>query len=136
MPACSAGSISASTYPARPVHRTNCWRGPPHPGSASGFITDHLRDNVAEPIEMAIPPRCRLHNRRYMETIWQLLPEHPRSRGKPLALMSLDIDFFRRSTTITATPPAMTCCAEFAVRIRSLSAHRSRLPLWRENSSS
>jgi len=52
-----------------------------------------------------------LHNRRYMESHLGTLAEQPRPAAKPLALMMLDIDFSNRSTTIMATTPATTCCA-------------------------
>src|SRR6476660_206624 len=58
--------------------------------------TDHLRDNVQNSIEMAIlDVLTGLHNRRYMETHLATLAEQAASRGKPLALMMLDIDFFK-----------------------------------------
>src|SRR5260370_168754 len=58
--------------------------------------TDHLRDNVQNSIEMAITDALTgLHNRRYMESHLGTLAEQASSRGKPLALMILDIDFYR-----------------------------------------
>src|SRR6266446_990657 len=58
--------------------------------------TDHLRDNVQNSIEMAITDALTgLHNRRYMESHLGTLAEQASSRGKPLALMMLDIDFFK-----------------------------------------
>src|SRR5437879_11202320 len=57
--------------------------------------TDHLRDNVQNSIEMAITDALTgLHNRRYMESHLATLAEQAATRGKPLALMILDIDFF------------------------------------------
>src|ERR1700716_2487283 len=58
--------------------------------------TDHLRDNVQNSIEMAITDALPgLHTRRYMESHLGTLPEQAAPRGKPLALMMLDIDFFK-----------------------------------------
>jgi two-component system cell cycle response regulator len=58
--------------------------------------TDHLRDNVQNSIEMAITDALTgLHNRRYMESHLATLAEQASTRGKPLALMMLDIDFFK-----------------------------------------
>src|SRR6267142_745655 len=58
--------------------------------------TDHLRDNVQNSIEMAITDALTgLHNRRYMESHLGTLAEQASSRGKPLALMMLDIDYFK-----------------------------------------
>ncbi|MFX5622461.1 diguanylate cyclase, partial [Acinetobacter baumannii] len=58
--------------------------------------TDHLRDNVQNSIEMAITdPLTGLHNRRYMESHLATLAEQAAMRAKPLALMMLDIDYFK-----------------------------------------
>src|SRR6195952_5218466 len=58
--------------------------------------TDHLRDNVQNSIEAAITDGLTgLHNRRYMETHLGSLAEQASARGKPLALMMLDIDHFK-----------------------------------------
>src|SRR5215468_5235459 len=58
--------------------------------------TDHLRDNVQNSIEMAITDALTgLHNRRYMETHLATLAEQASARGKPLAMMILDIDYFK-----------------------------------------
>jgi len=89
--------------------------------------TDHLRDNVQNSIEMAITDALTgLHNRRYMESHLGTLAEQASSRGKPLALMMLDIDFFNRSTTDTVTMPATTYCANS----QSGSASRSAASIW------
>ena len=70
--------------------------------------TDHLRDNVQNSIEMAITDALTgLHNRRYMESHLGTLADQAASRGKPLALMILDIDFFKSiNDTIMGTMPA------------------------------
>src|ERR1700759_5756937 len=58
--------------------------------------TDHLRDNVQNSIEMAITDALTgLHNSRYMESHLGTLPEQASLRGKPLAMMILDIDYFK-----------------------------------------
>ncbi len=57
---------------------------------------EQLRSNVQATIEMAVTdPLTGLHNRRYMETHLDQLVEHSVNRGKPLSILSLDVDFFK-----------------------------------------
>ena len=95
--------------------------------------TERLRDNVQMSIEMAITDALTgLFNRRYMETHLATLVEQAASRGKPIAVMVLDIDFFK---SINDTPRSRRRRRRVA---RILAAHpqvdpqhRSRLPLRR-----
>src|SRR5258705_4645032 len=81
--------------------------------------TDHLRDNVQNSIEMAITDALTgLHNRRYMETHLSTLAEQASSRGKPLALMILDIGFFTSINDTYGHDAGDDVLREFAVRIR------------------
>src|SRR2546429_2407394 len=81
--------------------------------------TDHLRDNVQNSIEMAITDALTgLHNRRYMESHLATLAEQAASRGKPLALMILDIDFFKAINDNYGHDAGDDVLREFAVRIR------------------
>ncbi len=81
--------------------------------------TDHLRDNVQNSIEMAILDALTgLHNRRYMESHLATLAEQASSRGKPLALMMLDIDFFKSINDTYGHDAGDDVLREFAVRIR------------------
>jgi two-component system, cell cycle response regulator len=81
--------------------------------------TDDLRDNVQHSIEMAITDALTgLHNRRYMETHLATLAEQASSRGKPLALMMLDIDFFKSINDSYGHDAGDDVLREFAVRIR------------------
>ena len=81
--------------------------------------TDHLRDNVQNSIEMAITDALTgLHNRRYMESHLATLAEQASSRGKPLALMILDIDFFKAINDNHGHDAGDDVLREFAVRIR------------------
>nr|MBA2401822.1 PleD family two-component system response regulator [Bradyrhizobium sp.] len=81
--------------------------------------TDHLRDNVQNSIEMAITDALTgLHNRRYMESHLATLAEQASSRGKPLALMILDIDFFKAINDNYGHDAGDDVLREFAVRIR------------------
>jgi two-component system cell cycle response regulator len=81
--------------------------------------TDHLRDNVQHSIEAAITDALTgLHNRRYMETHLATLADQAGSRGKPLALMVLDIDFFKSINDTYGHDAGDDVLREFAVRIR------------------
>jgi two-component system cell cycle response regulator len=81
--------------------------------------TDHLRDNVQNSIEMAVTDALTgLHNRRYMETHLATLAEQAASRGRPLALMMLDIDYFKAINDNYGHDAGDDVLREFAVRIR------------------
>jgi two-component system, cell cycle response regulator len=81
--------------------------------------TDHLRDNVQHSIEAAITDALTgLHNRRYMESHLATLAEQAASRGKPLALMMLDIDFFKSINDSYGHDAGDDVLREFAMRIR------------------
>ncbi|MCW5691447.1 MAG: PleD family two-component system response regulator [Pseudolabrys sp.] len=81
--------------------------------------TDRLRDNVAMSIEMAITDALTgLHNRRYMETHLGALTEQASQRGKPLAVLILDIDFFKSINDGHGHDAGDDVLREFAVRIR------------------
>jgi two-component system cell cycle response regulator len=81
--------------------------------------TDHLRDNMQNSIEMAITDGLTgLHNRRYMESHLVTLAEQAALRGKPLALMMLDIDFFKSINDTHGHDAGDDVLREFAVRIR------------------
>ncbi len=95
--------------------------------------TEHLRDNMQLSIEMAITDALTgPHNRRYMESHIGALAEQAQTRGKPLALMMIDIDYFKAINDNYGHDPGDDVLREFATRIRKVrSRHRSRLPLWR-----
>jgi two-component system cell cycle response regulator len=81
--------------------------------------TDHLRDNVQNSIEMAVTDGLTgLHNRRYMESHLVTLAEQAAMRGKPLALMMLDIDFFKSINDNYGHDAGDDVLREFAVRVR------------------
>jgi two-component system cell cycle response regulator len=81
--------------------------------------TDHLRDNVQHSIEAAITDGLTgLHNRRYMESHLQSLAEQAATRSKPLALMILDIDYFKSINDNHGHDCGDDVLREFAVRIR------------------
>ena len=81
--------------------------------------THYLRDSVQNSIEMAITdPLTGLHNRRYLESHIGTLAEQAASRGKPLALMILDIDFFKSVNDTYGHDAGDDVLREFATRIR------------------
>jgi two-component system cell cycle response regulator len=81
--------------------------------------TERLRDNVQASIEMAITDALTgLHNRRYMETHLGALTEQAAQRGKPLAVLILDIDFFKSINDGHGHDAGDDVLREFAVRIR------------------
>jgi two-component system cell cycle response regulator len=81
--------------------------------------TERLRDNVQMSIEMAITDALTgLHNRRYMETHLSSLVEQAASRGKPIAVLVLDIDFFKSINDNHGHDAGDDVLREFALRIR------------------
>lgn len=59
-----------------------------------------------------------LHNRRYMESHLATLAEQNVARGKPLAVMILDIDFFKAVNDTYGHDAGDDVLREFATRIR------------------
>jgi two-component system cell cycle response regulator len=81
--------------------------------------SEHLRDNVQHTIEMAITDALTgLHNRRYLESHMGTLAEQSGARGRPLALMMLDIDYFKSINDSYGHDAGDDVLREFAVRIR------------------
>ncbi len=81
--------------------------------------TERLRDNVQMSIEMAITDALTgLHNRRYMETHLGTLVEQAASRGKPIAVLVLDIDYFKSVNDTYGHDAGDDVLREFAVRLR------------------
>ncbi len=81
--------------------------------------TERLRDNVQMSIEMAITDALTgLFNRRYMEMHLTSLVEQAASRGKPIAVMILDIDYFKSVNDTHGHDAGDDVLREFAVRIR------------------
>ena len=115
---CCAGWRSGSTIIyCGPWTRTNYWRA--RTQIRKRRYTDHLRDNVQNSIEMAITDALTgLHNRRYMESHLATLAEQASARGRPLALMILDIDHFKSINDTYGHDAGDDVLREFAVRIR------------------
>jgi two-component system, cell cycle response regulator len=81
--------------------------------------TERLRDNVQMSIEMAITDVLTgLFNRRYMETHVGTLVEQATSRGKPLTVLVLDIDYFKSINDTWGHDAGDDVLREFAVRIK------------------
>jgi two-component system cell cycle response regulator len=81
--------------------------------------TVHLRDNMQSSIEMAVTDGLTgLHNRRYMESHLATLAEQASLRGKSLALMMLDIDYFKSINDSYGHDAGDDVLREFALRIR------------------
>jgi two-component system cell cycle response regulator len=80
---------------------------------------ERLRDNVQTSIEMAITDALTgLYNRRYMESHVSSLVEQARSRGKPLTVLVLDIDYFKAINDTHGHDAGDDVLREFALRIR------------------
>ena len=80
---------------------------------------ERLRDNMQMSIEMAVTDVLTgLHNRRYMETHLSGLVEQAASRGKPLTVLVLDIDFFKAINDGHGHDAGDDVLREFATRVR------------------
>ena len=81
--------------------------------------SERLRDNVQQSIEMAITDSLTsLYNRRYMESHLGSLVEQAASRGKPLSLLVLDIDYFKSVNDGFGHDAGDDVLREFATRVR------------------
>src|SRR5476649_2693340 len=81
--------------------------------------TERLRDNVQMSIEMAITDALTgLFNRRYMEMHLASLVEQAAARGQPIAVLILDIDYFKTVNDSHGHDAGDDVLREFALRIR------------------
>jgi two-component system cell cycle response regulator len=81
--------------------------------------TERLRDNVQMSIEMAITDALTgLFNRRYMESHLATLVEQAASRGKPLTVMVVDIDYFKAINDSHGHDAGDDVLRDFALRIK------------------
>jgi len=81
--------------------------------------TERLRDNAQLTVEMAITDALTgLHNRRYMETHLATLVDQAAARGKPIAVLVVDIDFFKAVNDSHGHDAGDDVLREFALRIR------------------
>ena len=80
---------------------------------------ERLRDNVQLSIEMAITDALTgLFNRRYMESHLVTLLEQAAARGKPLAVLVIDIDHFKSINDGHGHDAGDDALREFALRIK------------------
>jgi two-component system, cell cycle response regulator len=78
-----------------------------------------LRDNVQMSMELAITdPLTGLHNRRYMESHVTSLVDQALARGKPLALLLIDIDYFKAVNDVHGHDAGDDVLREFATRLK------------------
>jgi two-component system cell cycle response regulator len=81
--------------------------------------SEHLRDNVQKSVEMAITDGLTgLFNRRYMENHLTTLVDQAAARGKPIAVMVLDIDYFKSINDTHGHDAGDDVLREFSLRIR------------------
>jgi two-component system cell cycle response regulator len=81
--------------------------------------SERLRDNVQMSIEMAITDALTgLFNRRYMESHLATLVEQAASRGKPLTVMVVDIDYFKAINDSHGHDAGDDVLRDFALRIK------------------
>lgn len=81
---------------------------------------ERLRTNVRATIEMAVTDALTgLYNRRYLETHLSQLMEHAANRGKPLAILTLDVDFFKAVNDTHGHDAGDRVLQEIAGRIRA-----------------
>lgn len=81
--------------------------------------TERLRDNMQLSIEMAITDALTgLYNRRYMESHLATLVEQATARAKPLAVLVLDIDYFKSVNDSYGHDAGDDVLREFATRVR------------------
>ena len=78
-----------------------------------------LRDNVQMSMELAITdPLTGLYNRRYMESHVTSLVEQALARGKPLALLVVDIDYFKAVNDLHGHDAGDDVLREFSTRLK------------------
>src|SRR3954471_8155752 len=81
--------------------------------------SERLRDNVQMSIEMAITDSLTgLFNRRYMESHLATLVDQAAERGKPIAVMVLDIDYFKAINDTHGHDAGDDVLREFSLRVR------------------
>jgi two-component system cell cycle response regulator len=81
--------------------------------------TEQLRSSVQASIEMAVTDVLTgLYNRRYMETHLAHLVEHSINRGKALAVLAIDVDYFKAINDTHGHDAGDKVLQEIAARIK------------------
>jgi len=81
--------------------------------------TEHLRDNVQQTMELAITDALTgLHNRRYLESHLATLVDQAGQRGKTLAVLMIDLDYFKAVNDNYGHDAGDDVLREFARRLR------------------
>ena len=79
----------------------------------------HLRDNVQNAIELAgVDALTGLHNRRYFETHFADLVKRTAEKGRPLSLLTLDIDHFKSVNDTYGHDGGDAVLSGFAARVK------------------
>jgi two-component system, cell cycle response regulator len=82
--------------------------------------TERLRSSVKASIELAVTDSLTgLYNRRYLETHLAQLVEHSNNRGKALAVVALDVDFFKAINDTYGHDAGDKVLQELSQRIRA-----------------
>lgn len=82
-------------------------------------FNDHLRESVAQTIEMAVTDGLTgLHNRRYLDTHLGMLFDRAVSRQQPLSVMMTDLDRFKSVNDTHGHDAGDEVLREFARRLR------------------
>lgn len=82
--------------------------------------TEQLRQNVQQSIQMAVTdPLTSLYNRRYMENHLGTLMEQAANRGKSIAILVIDIDYFKAVNDSHGHDIGDQVLQEFASRLKS-----------------
>jgi two-component system, cell cycle response regulator len=82
--------------------------------------TERLRSSVKASIELAVTDSLTgLYNRRYLESHLAHLVDHSNNRGKALAVIALDVDFFKAINDTYGHDAGDKVLQELAQRIRS-----------------
>ncbi|MCW2307270.1 PleD family two-component system response regulator [Rhodobium gokarnense] len=81
--------------------------------------TDHLRDNVQQTMELAVTDALTgLHNRRYLESHLATLVSQAVQRSKTLAVLMVDLDYFKAVNDTYGHDAGDDVLREFARRLR------------------
>ncbi len=82
--------------------------------------TDRLRLNVTKSMELAVTdPLTGLYNRRHMDNQLDILVSNAASRGRPVSVLALDVDFFKPINDTHGHDVGDRVLQELAVRLKA-----------------